>query len=289
MGDLRLSAIVRPPLATVESLSPSVPSLEEAARESIERQVRILLRCGFSGSDLASELRRMAERVLRADSPEAESRERTDESAPTREVALATQVLSEWCTDPNYFDRQGRPFVLPKRGRRSVAALTRRISRTLDVERVIEFLMYTGTITRSGGGYRVVRRWVLTRSTPEPNSFWSLRALVQTLRTLEHNLDSPLSTPSWFYRVAERADVPVRKVPEINRMVDRKGMALLKWFDRFLHTCAAERERGEPLVWYGIGLQQFVSEASASVTRSQRRPKRSYPGRSRPRARASSP
>jgi hypothetical protein len=109
------------------------------------------------------------------------------------------------------------------------------------------------------------------------------------LRTLEHNLDSPLATPSWFYRIAERADVPLRKVPEIARMVDLKGMALLKWFDWYLHTCAAERERGEPVVWYGIGLQQFESEASPSAARWQRRPKGSYPRRNRARTRASSP
>lgn len=289
MGDMRLSAMVRPPLATIESLSPSVPSLDEAARESIERQVRILLRCGLSGSDLARELHRMAERVPRADTGTLDNQERTGESAPTREVALATQVLSEWCTDPKYSDRQGRPRVLPKGGRRSVTALTRRISRTLDVERVIEFLMYTGTIARCGRGYRVARQWVLTRSTPELNSFWSLRALLHTLRTLEHNLDSPLSTPSWFYRIAERANVPVRKVPEIHRMVDRKGMALLMWFDRFLHACAAERQEGEPVVWYGIGLQQFESEASASAARWRHRPKGSYPRTNRTRARASSP
>lgn len=289
MGDLRLSAMVRPPLATIESLSPSVPSLGEAARESIERQVRILLRCGLSGSDLARELHRMGERVLRADTGTLDDQERTDESAPTREVALATQVLSEWCTDPKYSNRHGRPRVLPKRGRRSVAALTRRISRTLDVERVIEFLMYTGTIARCGGGYRVVRQWVSTRSTPELNSFWSLRALVHTLRTLEHNLDSPLSTPSWFYRIAERANVPVRKVPEIHRMVDRKGMALLMWFDRYLHACAAERQEGEPVVWYGIGLQQFESGASASVARWRHQSKRSHPSGSRPRTRTASP
>ena len=286
MGDLRLSAIVRPPLATVESLSPPLPSLDEAARESIERQVRILLRCGLSPSDVAGELHRVAKRVIRADSY-AELQEVAEKSALTRKVALAMQVLSEWCTDPKYFDAQGCPLVLPKRGRRSVAALTRRISRALDVEEVIEFLIYTRTIVRSGRGYRVLRRWVLTRGTPEANSFWSLRALVQTLRTLEHNLDNPFTTPSWFYRVAERADVPIRKVPEIDRMVDRKGMAFLKWFDRYLHTCAAEREPGELAVWYGIGLQRFESDTTALMRRQQRPSKGSDPRRRRPRRRAS--
>lgn len=288
MGDRRLSAIARPPLTTIESLSPSVPSLDEAAHESIERQLRILLRCGLSRSDLASELHRMAEWVLQTNRRASENQERIGKSMPTREIALANQVLSEWCTDPKYCDRQGHPLVLPKQGRRSMAALTRRISRTLDVERIIEYLVYTGTIARSRGGYRVERRWVSTRCTPEVNSFWSLRALLHTLRTLEHNLESPLSTPAWFYRVAERADVPVRKVPEIHRMVDRKGMALLKWFDRFLHSCAAEREQGEPVLWYGIGLHQFESDAGLRATRS-RRLRGIYPRRNRARARASSP
>ena len=289
MGDLRLGARVRPRLATIGSLSPSAPSLDEAARESIEREVRILLRCGLSRPDLAGELQRMAERVLRPDGRGLQNREGVGKSTPTREIALANQVLSEWCTDPKYCDRQGHPLVLPKRGRRSIAALTRRISRMLNVERVIEYLMYTGTVVRSGGGYRVARRWVSTRSTPKLNSFWSLRALLHTLRALEHNLDSPLSTPAWFYRVAERTDVPVRKVPEIHRMVDRKGMALLKWFDRFLHACAAEREQGEPVVWYGVGLQQFESEASSSGARSRRRKKGSHPPKKSARVRASLP
>ena len=285
MGDLRLRAAVRPRLRSVKTLSPSIPSLEEAAREAIERQVRILLRCGLSRSDLAGELHRVAKQAMRSDS-RAANQEEPDESSLTREVALATQVLSEWCTDPKYSDAQGDPLVLPKRGRRSVAALTRRISSSLDVEQVVEFLMYTRTIARSGGDYRVVRRWVSTRGTPDANSFWSLRALVQTLRTLEHNLERPFTTPSWFYRIAERADVPIRKVPEINRMVDRKGMAFLKWFDRYLHTCAAERERGEPSVWYGIGLQRFESDSGPLVARQGRRSKRDPPTRrSRRRAR----
>jgi len=285
MGDLRLRAAVRPRLRSVKTLSPSIPSLEEAAREAIERQVRILLRCGLSRSDLAGELHRVAKQAMRSNS-RAANQDEPDESSLTREVALATQVLSEWCTDPKYSDAQGDPLVLPKRGRRSVAALTRRISSSLDVEQVVEFLMYTRTIARSGGGYRVVRRWVSTRGTPDANSFWSLRALVQTLRTLEHNLERPFTTPSWFYRIAERADVPIRKVPEIDRMVDRKGMAFLKWFDRYLHTCAAERERGEPSVWYGIGLQRFESDSSPLVARQGRRSKRDPPKRrSRRRAR----
>jgi Family of unknown function (DUF6502) len=288
MGDLQFRATSRPPLTSVKSLSPSVPSLNEAAREAIERHVRILLRCGLSRSDIAGELDRVAKGMMRADS-RTESLEVAEESALTREVALATQVLSEWCTDPKYFDDEGRPLVLPKRGRRSVAALTRRISRALEVEEVIAFLIYTRTIVRSGRGYRIVRRWVSTRNRPEANSLWSLRALVQTLRTLEHNLDNPFTTPSWFHRIAERADVPVRMVPEIDRMVDRKGMAFLKWFDRYLHTCAAERQPGEPTVWYGVGLQRFESGGAAPARQRERRSKSSHPRKTRPLRRESSP
>jgi hypothetical protein len=289
MGDLGFKATVRPPLTKVNRLSPSVLSLDEAAREAIERQARILLRCGLSRSDIADELSRVAEQIRRTDSRALGNEDKIGKPKPSREIALANQVLSEWCTDPDYFDRQGRPLVLAKRGRRSVAALTRRIGRTLDVERVIEYLTSTGTIARSRAGYRVVRRWVSTRATPQANSFWSLRALLQTLSGLEHNLDRPFTTPSWFYRIAERADVPIRKVPEIDRMVDRRGMALLKWFDRYLHTCAAEREPGEPAVWYGVGLQRFESDSSALVRRRERRSTSSPLLRRRSRRRASSP
>src|SRR5579863_10009700 len=111
MGDLRFRTTVRPPLTSVNRLSPSLPSLDEAAREAIERQVRILLRCGLSRSDIAAELHRVAKGVLRGDSHPG-SQEVAEESALTREVALAMQVISEWCTDPKYFDGEGRPLVL---------------------------------------------------------------------------------------------------------------------------------------------------------------------------------
>ena len=265
---------------------PATVPLDASARESIERQVRVLVRCGFSRPDISRELQSAAQGVLRETDSLARSHKALPAPSLPREITLASQVLSEWCTDPHYSDARGLPLALPKHGRRSVAALARRISRSLDVEQVLDYLIHTKAVQRSGRWYRVLSRWVSTRSTGGPNYLWSLRTLIQTLTILEHNLESQQTTPSWFHRLAERADVPLSKVAQIDRLVDRKGMAFLRWFDAYLHQCAAERRPGEPTVWYGIGLQRFESDSGPLVARQGRRSKRDPPKRrSRRRAR----
>lgn len=257
MAERRSSAITRLSRVSPERTSPLGSSLDERARESLNRHVRLLIRCGLSRPELARELQGIAATLLEGK----ESTRQTPSTQPgalrPRGAALASQVLTEWCTDPKYSDGQGRPVALPKHGRRSMVTLARRISRSLDVEEVIAYLKHTGTIARSGRRYHIVRQWVSTRGTGEPNYLWSLHALAQTLQTLEHNLESQITAPSWFYRIAERAHVPACKVAEIDRLLERKGMALLRWFDAYLHQCALERRPGERTVWYGLGLQRF--------------------------------
>lgn len=257
MGERRSRAVTRTPRASPEESFAAALPLAETARESIERHVRMLVRCGLPRWEIARALQSIAHALLKGGDSRRQEPDISAGALRPREAALASQVLTEWCTDPTYSDERGQPLALPKRGRRSVGTLARRISRSLDVEEVVAYLKHTGTIARSGRRYRIVRQWVLTRGTGEPNYFWSLHALLQTLRTLEHNLQSQVAAPSWFYRIAERAHVPARKVGEIDRLVGRKGMAFLRWFDAYLHQCAAEREPGEPTVWYGLGLQRF--------------------------------
>jgi hypothetical protein len=280
MGERRFSASMRAPLESAKRAASRTSLLDARAREAIERLVRMLTRCGLSRADVSRELHRAADQVLEAPDSLLQEGAPPGEVPVRGEFALASQVLSEWCTDPKYADAGGRPAALPKHGRRSLAVLTRRISRSLDVKQVIEYLTRTGSIERSGSRrYRVVRRWVLTRGTGTPNHFWSLGALLHTLRTLEHNLRSPSRARSWFYRIAERTDVPLRKVAEIDRLVDRKGMAFLRWFDAYLHQCAAERRPGEPTVWYGLGVQRFQRDAALPAPRRASRRRNAREGR----------
>lgn len=255
MRDLRLRAARQRPSASHASIEARPRSLDAIARDSIERHTRILIRAGISRADISRALLKIAEAVLQDKDTLRQDLATPARAPPPREVALASQVLAEWCTDPKYADAEGRPLRLPMRGRRSVAALVRRIGRSLDVERVLQQLLNTGTVERCARRYRVARRWVLHRGAVDPNDFWGLRALDQTLRTLEHNIHHELMVP-WFHRIAERADVPARKLPEIDRLLERRGMAFLDWFDAYLHRCAAERKAGEPTVWCGIGLQR---------------------------------
>lgn len=264
MRDLRLRAARQTPSASRASIVASAWSLETIARDSIERHTRILIRAGLSRPDISRALLKIAEAVLQDKDTLRQDLATPARPPPRREVALASQVLAEWCTDPKYADTEGRPLKLPMRGRRSVAALVRRIGRSLDVERVLQQLLNTGTVERCAGRYRVARRWVLHRGAVDPNDFWGLRALDQTLRTIEHNIHHELMAP-WFHRIAERADVPARKLPEIDRLLERRGMAFLDWFDAYLHRCAAETKPGEATVWCGIGLQRSQYDTSASA------------------------
>lgn len=288
MRDLRLRATRQTPSANRARIEACPRSLETMARDSIERHTRILIHAGLSRADISRALLKVAESVLKDKDTLRQELSTPARPPPRREVTLAPQVLAEWCTDPKYADAEGRPLKLPIRGRRSVATLVRRINRSLDVERVLQQLVHTGTVERCARRYRVTRRWVYSRGSVTPSDFWGLRALDQTLRTIEHNTHYEIMAP-WFHRIAERADVPARKLPEIDRLLERRGMAFLDWFDAYLHRCAAEKKAGEPTVWCGIGLQRYQYDTSAHEIASRSRGGSRRKLASRPKRRAGAP
>jgi hypothetical protein len=224
-------------------------------REAVGHFTRLLLEC-FE-RDVVVELLRVAIASAQAYVP---SDRPSDTSLDhwAHEFAAAHQIVSDWWTDLQYLDTHGRPRPLTKRGPRSVESLVRRVSPSLDVDDALRYLVQTGTVERTGSRYIAVRRWVSTLGSHGSSGRGScLRTVGDLLRTLEHNLLPGEPSEGWFQRFAENTRVPISKIPEIERHLERKGMPFLKWWDAYLRRCANDRRAGEPTVRFGIGIYRF--------------------------------
>lgn len=223
--------------------------LPQMARECIRRLTRILYGCGISEQAIARGLYEAADELLT--SPPAASMRWPSPSRP--DLPLAHQLITEWCRNPRYTYR-GKPRPLPKEGPRSMTSLARTLNRAASVDEVVAYLLATQTVERVGQRYRPRSQWVLLRGS-DFHSWWSLRYTHATLGTAEHNLFTGLDTPARFERLVEHTQVPVSQVTRVAEQLERRGMALLKWFDRLLRSCAAHRQAGEATAWVGIALQ----------------------------------
>lgn len=188
----------------------------------------------------------------------------------SRKASAAHQIVSEWWSDPHYVDARGRPRALPKRGARSIEALTRRFSPTVHVDDALDYLIQTGTVERAGSRYLAARRWASTHGNQGPERVLSLRAVADLLRTMEHNVLPGEGPMGWFQRVAENTQVPVSRLPEIERQLERKGMPFLLWWDGYLRQCAKQCRAGESTVRFGIGVYRF-QEGREDAERARRR------------------
>src|SRR6202521_356922 len=154
--------------------------LDASAREAIERFARVMSRCGVAPKILADAFRG----ALAASVGTAARRDQG-----LRELSEAAHLVTLWCTSPDYVDEGGAPQRLPARGRRrSLEALARRVSPSVNVDEIVDYLMKTQTLRKVGRTYVLTRRWVYVHGLEGYAHTRSVRALVGLLRTIEHNL-----------------------------------------------------------------------------------------------------
>lgn len=236
-------------------------------RETVDRFTHLLLEC-LERKEVVALLRHAVASAESSDTSGTRPGSALDHWS--RKASAAHQVVTEWWTDPEYVDARGRPRALPKRGARSVEALMRRFNPSVDVDDALDYLIQTGTVERGGSRYLAVRRWASTHGSQGPERVLSLRAVADLLRTMEHNVLPGEGPMGWFQRVAENTQVPVSKLPEIERQLERKGMPFLLWWDGYLRQCARQGRAGEPTVRFGIGVYRF-QEGAEDAERARRR------------------
>jgi hypothetical protein len=248
--------------------------LDASAREAIERFARVMLRCGVAPKLLGDAFRG----ALAASVGTAVSRDQG-----LRELPEAAHIVTLWCSSPDYVDERGAPRPLPARGRRrSLEALSRRVSPSLNLDEVLYYLMKTQTLRKVGRSYALNRRWVYVHGLEGYAHTRSVRDLVGLLRTLEHNLCAPTDADTWFEFSAENLHFPVSQLPALDKRMRREGLGCLRKLDLFMQQCEAERNPAEPTVWVGVDMHRFHQDApthDARRNRSKHRERTAIKGR----------
>jgi hypothetical protein len=230
-----------------------------AAQEAIERFARVMLSCGVAPRLLTDAVRD----ALGARPDPAASRD-----LGLREIPEAAHLVTLWCTSSDYVDEAGAPRPLPVRGRRrSLEALARKLSPSVDVDEIVRYLMKTQTLRKVGRTYGLTRRWVYVHGLEGYAHTRSVRALVGLLRTIEHNLCAPTDADTWFEFAADNLHFPVSQLPALDKRMRREGLGCLRKLDLFMQQCADQRNPAEPSVWVGVDMHRFQQDALARGAR----------------------
>lgn len=233
--------------------TPKAAPLDASVLEAIERFVRVLARPGNNPDQLAEAFTAACQRIPRAWAATG--------SRIHRELREASHVLSVWFSDPMYTDHTGAPRKLPLRGAApSLEALVHRVDRTLRASDVLEYLMRTQVVRRSGTRYVPKTRILSLRGAGGPGHCRDLRSLLGMLRTLEHNQLPREQARSWFEFFAENPNFPLRARAAFDIRLDRAAFQFLHALDADMLRCERARKPGEPTTRIGIGVYRFEDE-----------------------------
>jgi hypothetical protein len=244
--------------------------LSKMAAECIADLTRLLDECGLGRQNIAHDLWDAADQLI-ASQPNGRRHNNTSvSSTPTpRLFPIANQAVTEWRKDPQFSDERGHPRLLPRSGPRSMTALVRSVSRSANVSAVVRYLTQTETIQKVGTRYQLCRPWILLRGKEGP--WFQLRYVHQTLGTSLNNLH-PQPDTARFQRLVEHVRIPISKLPSVERHLDRRGMAVLNWFDDLLRRYAAQARTGERTIWLAVALHLLQGKGAppSDVTGSTR-------------------
>jgi hypothetical protein len=214
---------------------------------AIGRFVRICRMFGVSQNQFIASARE--EYFKHAGSP---PRLRKDES---KEIPEATEVMTIWHDDPRY-TQNGKPRSLYKRGASpSFETLVREVDASLDVDKVLKYLIRTGTVERRGTRYIALSDTVIVHGVEGPAVEWAVRSMELLLGVTENNLNvTNRRRDGLFERRVEHPRVPVSQLPRLKKFIEEEGMALLRRGRTFLREIELEGIPGEPTVEAGFGV-----------------------------------
>lgn len=236
--------------------------LSKMATECIAKLTQLLDECELGRENIATALSQAAEKLTASPPEKLPRSDHASSPNPTHHIfPIANQVVTEWRRGSLFSDDQGKPRLLPTSGPRSMTALVRSVSRSAKVGAVTSYLIGTNTVRRVGTRYKLNRPWILLQG--EDGPWFQLRYIHQTLSTSINNLH-PRPDMARFQRMVEHVRVPISKLPLVERQLERRGMAVLKWFDDLLRGYAAERQGEERGIWLAVALHLLEGEDGGS-------------------------
>ncbi len=69
----------------------------------------------------------------------------------------------------------------------------------------------------------------------------------------------------------EHVRVPVSKLPLIERHLERRGMAVLEWFDDLLRRYASENKPGERSIWLAVAVHLLQEDGGKLPPRAEKK------------------
>jgi hypothetical protein len=79
----------------------------------------------------------------------------------------------------------------------------------------------------------------------------------------------PQTDTARFQRLVEHVRVPVNKLPLIERHLERRGMAVLKWFDDLMRRYATQALPGERTIWLAVALHLLQGDGGLPLNSSR--------------------
>jgi len=233
--------------------------LDDVAREALKHCARIVAECGYSPQESATEFSSCCSQI-----PTSVIRRGL---AANPGYDLPAHVLTLWSQDRNYLLPNGELRPLPARGPiPSIEALVNCLDAKLTVEEVIDSLMASKALRKSGGKYVPRESWVVAYpSNSVPQLSHHMHAFVEFLRTLEHNTRARSKSKRWFQRAAQNPFLPARHFATLSRYLRKTGIAFLKDKDARMHRMARDRKAGEAMFPVSIGV--YLSGPSTSKGR----------------------
>ena len=185
----------------------------------------------------------------------------------------AERVLHAWCNDPTYFDAEGKPADLPRKGpKKSFAALVKHHSATPLAGTILEELERARAVkVLPDGKIRLLSRSLANAQYKEETVDTVGERARDLLTTLAHNLGDP-NHPR-FERTVASVTLEAREVPRVRRDIEAQGEAFIAAASDLLHWPRVNVTPGdEPKAASRMGVTVFVFEEPVIV------PPRKAPG-----------
>jgi hypothetical protein len=233
------------------------------ALEAIDRFARVLALTGMSREQMGYAFHEACARVPK----------RLIKSGQTleRELVDAAHILTLWLSDPNYLHHSGEPLRIRSSGAQpSLDALIQRVNPELELDRVVKYLVRTGSVTQVGQRYAVRQRNVSFSSDPELAYAHGLQAVLGLLRTIEDNALPKKNRRLWFENMAGNPRFPARLRAQFDTKLRRLGMDFLKRLDADMQRAEQSARPGEATVRMRVGLFQCEENAHRPSLRAPR-------------------
>jgi hypothetical protein len=171
----------------------------------------------------------------------------------------ASELTQYWCTESEFLDDNGRPRILPMKGKKgSFSALVRGTGTFKTASGGLEALVRHGAAESDGKVVKLLSRTVIANSaTPEARArAWM--SSVAHLNTLIFNFADRPKAEKKPERTAVNLRFPVSAIPALRDTAEAHGEAFLVFLDQYMkeHEDRAA-ERGEPTQGVGVGFWQF--------------------------------